>query len=702
MVTRAVEIEGGRSPQAGGGADLSHYYRPGWEVFGVSFLILFAEMALIRWIPANVRVMAYFSSILLVGCFLGTGVGCILRSTRDLFGAFPWSVLLLNALAAYLARAGVRNPATGFVFRAGIDRYSWLVAVPVIFLFTALPFVFLGQRLARGLGKMAPLRGYTLNLLGSLAGTIAFAVLSSRLVRPSIWFALCGLLAIALLLNRPAAALLAAVATLILTLMVQDQAARFLWSPYYKIEVSPASAPEGLAYSVTVNNDYHQLILNLSPWASAHSVSLLAWARTYDFPYLFVRAAKPTVLVLGAGTGNDAAAAFRNGAQRVDAVELDPVIARLGAALHPERPYADSRLRLFVDDARSFLNSATGRYDLVVLGWLDSHRVFSNLSNVRQDNFVYTVESMRKAMGLLKPNGALVLSFYAGKPWVADKIFALLHRATGRLPRVFASRDGGYGRDGTIFVVTADGRWPAGLPPAGFVELSKGLPSAPGAVPPTDNWPFLYWQKPGISPEYLGAILAILAIATVMVVPQLRFTGLAAREGLHFFLLGAGFLLLEVRNITALALVFGSTWLVTSLTVAAVLVMALIANGLVAAGFGARHRAMVWVALFASIACSLLWSRVGNSAADPQLRAFVTTLVVSATFVFSGLVFARSFSRTKLPGAALGLNVLGSVVGGLTEFASLSIGIEGLSVIALVIYGAALASVARRPIRTLA
>ena len=667
-------------------------------MFGISFLILFTEMALIRWIPANVRVMAYFSSILLVSCFLGTGVGCILPSTRDLFGLFPWSVLLANGLVAYLARGGVRNPETGFVFRAGIDTHSWLVAVPVIFLFTALPFVLLGNRLALGLAEMAPLRGYTLNLLGSLAGTAGFAGLSALSVPPSVWFALCGVLAMVLLLSRPVAALLAGVATFALTSMVGSQAGAFLWSPYYKIDVANASNRDGIAYAVTVNDDYHQLILNLTPVTVRHSLRLLGWARTYDFPYLFVQRADPTVLVLGSGTGNDAAAAFRNGAQRVDAVELDPVIADLGTALHPEKPYANPRLRLFVDDARSFLNSANGPYDLVVLGWLDSHRVFANLSNVRQDNFVYTVESMHRAIALLTPNGALVLSFYAGKPWVADKIFAMLERAAGRSPRVFACRDGGYGRDGTIFVVTANGRWPDKLPPPDFVELSRELRSVPAVTPPTDNWPFLYWEKPGISREYLGAILAILAIAAVMVIPQLRFTKMEPREGLHFFLLGAGFLLLEVRNITVLALVYGSTWLVTSLTVAAVLVMALIANGLVAVGFGARHKALVWAALFASIGCSLLWSRLGSTAADPQWRALVTTLVVSATFVFSGLVFAQSFSRTSLPGTALGLNVLGSVVGGVMEFASLSIGIDGLSVIALLIYTAAAGSVfARSP-----
>jgi hypothetical protein len=184
-----------------------------------------------------------------------------------------------------------------------------------------------------------------------------------------------------------------------------------------------------------------------------------------------------------------------------------------------------------------------------------------------------------------------------------------------------------------------------------------------------------------------------------LVFPHLRVTGLAPREGLHFFLLGAGFLLLEVRNITALALVFGSTWLVTSLTVASVLGMALIANGLVAVGFGARHRILVWAGLFATIAFGFVWSSLGAVAAEPRLRALVTTLAVSATFVFTGLVFAKSFSQTTRPAAALGFNVLGSVVGGVTEFASLIVGINGLSVIALFVYAAAALTVARPKVR---
>ena len=45
-----------------------------------------------------------------------------------------------------------------------------------------------------------------------------------------------------------------------------------------------------------------------------------------------------SVVVVGAGSGNDVAAALRLGAKAVDAVEIDPAIMALGRANHPEHP----------------------------------------------------------------------------------------------------------------------------------------------------------------------------------------------------------------------------------------------------------------------------------------------------------------------------------------------------------------------------
>ena len=56
----------------------------------------------------------------------------------------------------------------------------------------------------------------------------------------------------------------------------------------------------------------------------------------------------------------------------------------------------------------------------------------------------------------------------------------------------------------------------------------------------------------------------------------------AGRWSWQFFLLGAGFMLLETKSIIQFALLWGSTWVVASLAIASVLTMALIANFIVA------------------------------------------------------------------------------------------------------------------------
>src|SRR5438128_7632479 len=65
-------------------------------LFVSSFLVLFLETALIRWMPAYVRLLAYFSNFILLASFLGIGIGCLLArdgangSRRSLLPLFPW------------------------------------------------------------------------------------------------------------------------------------------------------------------------------------------------------------------------------------------------------------------------------------------------------------------------------------------------------------------------------------------------------------------------------------------------------------------------------------------------------------------------------------------------------------------------------------------------------------------------------------
>src|SRR5439155_3794304 len=162
------------------------------------------------------------------------------------------------------------------------------------------------------------------------------------------------------------------------------------------------------------------------------------FARYYELPYV-LHSPAGQVAIVGAGTGNDVAAALRSGAVRVDAVEIDPAILKIGEMFHPEKPYQDRRVRRIVDDARSFLRNSTESYDLIVYGLLDSHSILSNASSVRLDSFVYTVEGLREARDRLKDGGLVSLSFTVLSDELGRKIYKTLEVAFGHPPTCIKS-----------------------------------------------------------------------------------------------------------------------------------------------------------------------------------------------------------------------------------------------------------------------
>ena len=173
------------------------------------------------------------------------------------------------------------------------------------------------------------------------------------------------------------------------------------WSPYQKLTIRPIRAGnEIISYEMNTNGNWYQHLLNLSPGFVSNHPELFKevgadW-NAYNLPYHFY-SRPPSVLVLGAGTGNDVAAALRNGAGRVVAVEIDPLILKLGRELHFERPYDSPRVNTVLDDARSYLQDSNEKFDLIVFSLLDSHTTSSHFTNIRIDNYVYTLEALRSA-----------------------------------------------------------------------------------------------------------------------------------------------------------------------------------------------------------------------------------------------------------------------------------------------------------------
>jgi SAM-dependent methyltransferase len=554
-----------------------------------------------------------------------------------------------------------------------------------------------------------------LNIFGSLLGVIGFAVVSFAEAAPPVWFGLGAAVFIAYLLRaglKPMGVLLAAAWLLATVVLVSQDSGGFLgspnrhWSPYYEIDVAPIFQDDvQVGYNVAVNKDSHQQALDLSG-ATLGGGFIEGRRRIYDLPYQFTEAKR--VLVVGAGTGNDVAAALRNAPNAtVDAVEIDPVIARLGRSLHPEHPYDAPNVRVIIDDARSFLQKTDTTYDLIAFGFLDSHRLFSHMSSVRLDNYVYTLQNFERVRDRLAPDGVVAVTFTVHEKWIADRIFTVMTEAFGHQPMVYQGSDQGWG---TTFLIGHDElQPPAGAPVIdsstaerevidrgdritwryseveGFME--PGIFSADAELL-TDDWPFLYMAGRSIPPNYALALVLTVLASIVFVWRTVPAIDMRTPSNWNFLLLGGAFALLETRGITEIALVFGSTWLTNTIVIGAILVMILLANLVVT-----RWRpplGIVYGGLFAALGLDYLLPLQDLLELGFWVQVVAAGIRVAAPLFFSGIIFARWFERTRSPGSALGANLIGAVIGGLLEYLSLVIGLRQLYLLAIAFYAASL------------
>ena len=65
--------------------------RAAFDLFLISALGLFVELVFIRWVASELRVLAFYKNIALIGAFLGLGLGFALHHRvpgRDYFTRF--------------------------------------------------------------------------------------------------------------------------------------------------------------------------------------------------------------------------------------------------------------------------------------------------------------------------------------------------------------------------------------------------------------------------------------------------------------------------------------------------------------------------------------------------------------------------------------------------------------------------------------
>ena len=670
------------------------------RLFLLSFLILFLEVVLIRWVSTEIRVFAYIKNLPLLASFLGIGVGSLLAGRRPRLTLGAASLLALIALVAFSGPLGLTNlifPGTNYAVwgaRAIPDAaYAWeltrfTVTVVVVTGLVVLTFVALGQELGRLMNQLPALAAYQWNILGSLLGVVCFGLISSVQAAPVWWMAVVVALWAPLWRGQSGRQELFSAACCLLLLPIAYAGGRgAIWSPYYRLDVReiPAShsgvpEPERAGYYVDVNHDYHQKMVNLGADFRARHASpfLAAHGLVYDLPYQFARPGR--TLVVGAGTGNDVAAALRAGAEQVTAVEIDPLILGLGRRAHPERPYDSERVRVVNDDARHFFHTTPGRFDTIVFGHLDSHTMLSSMSSVRLDNFVYTRESLEEAYGLLREGGVMVLSFAGGLSFPTERIHRMLAQVAGREPLVFKTD---YDSAGMSLVV-ARGDRTLETPPA-LAGLAYRL--APGAIrEATDDWPYLYLKTPSVPLAYLWTF-GVLGLAGALAWFIARRERGRGRGGVDWpmLLLGAGFMLLETKGITSLSLFYGSTWVVNSVVIGVILLAIFVANLTVM-----KFPRAPLVPAFAVLTGALLlnyWLRLEQFVSYGWwARTLFAALLLGVPIWCAGVVFSRLFGARERRDLALGWNLVGAMIGGLVENASMIWGLNLLNLAAAACY----------------
>jgi hypothetical protein len=535
---------------------------PRLKLFLISVLLLFLELACIRWFPAHVLFLTFLTNTVLLASFLGMSLGCLAAGHRRNYLALT-PTLLAVALIAGTAMDTVHSRLYRVIdmghqqdpqmvyfgteyFSGDLARFAIPVEVVVgaFFLLITLMMVGPGQALGRALQQVPNrLAAYTINILGSISGIVLFAACSWFELSPLYWFVPLALGLVWLVLASSAAprsrwvrgavvmALLAPVVTLVpAELRARVASIETYWSPYYRINYS-GPPQRGIAVNLI---GHQEMIARDRPFPA------------YALPHLLNRdsGGKPfrDVLIIGGGSGNDVTRALQWGPPdvHVDVVEIDPVIYELGKREHPDRPYQDPRVHVHLDDGRNFLRATDRKYDLVIFALVDSLVLHSSYSNIRLESYLFTRQAFADVKRCLKADGTFVMYNYFRQGWIVARLVKGIEDAFGAAPAVltlpsqevvkpdapasgFTLCFAGSGAERIRDAFGQNGEYsmpvkarPAPELPSGFAyprdmlaradtdtnwlhfRLARVEQPAEGLASATDDWPFLYLRRPMI------------------------------------------------------------------------------------------------------------------------------------------------------------------------------------------------------------
>jgi spermidine synthase len=654
--------------------------RPKVELFLASFLMLFTELVLIRWTGANVTYLSYFSNFVLLGSFLGIGVGFLrARKSPDLF---RWSPIMLALFMGFITAFPVviDRSGSGLIFFGSLTQHGlplW-VMLPLIFLSVAAIMSAIAQGVAVRFAKFEALEAYRLDILGSIVGIALFGGLAFLGTPPLVWGLVMAALFVLLLPRAELTRLIGVVGVvgIVVVLSVETFQPRTYWSPYYLIRVQDNSSPDrGTTYGITVNGIPHQTMESAAARKRFEPIYFIPYQRIVNNPL-------NQVLIVGAGTGSDTAIALQQGAKHVDAVEIDPKLQSLGKALHPDHPYQDPRVTAIVNDGRAYLQNTDKKYDLILFALPDSLTLVAGQSAIRLESYLFTEQAFASARDHLTPGGTFAIYNYYRERWLVDRLAGTLTQVFGHAPCLDTNAyvaGAGVGR----FSMMSDSTNSAAIK----CDQTWSAEGRTVVAPATDDRPFIYLQHRAIPLRYLVVLGLVLLLSFGVV----RLTGGRIgkmRGDLDLFFMGAAFLLLETKSVVQFALLFGTTWFVNALVFGGILLTVLLAIE-VERRVRIGRRKLLFVALFLALGLAYLTPADSLLSLSYLQRFLAATGLAFAPVFLANLIFAERFRDTKDPTTSFGANLLGSMVGGTLEYLSLITGYRALLIVAVLLYALA-------------
>ncbi|MFI6318361.1 spermidine synthase [Nonomuraea sp. NPDC050556] len=645
-----------------------------------SGFMLFLELALIRWTGSNIVHLSYFTNFVLLGSFLGIGLGFLRvgRSRRQPY--YSPVVLFALVLVVTLFPVTVDRETEGVLYWTSLSTSgppAWLI-LPVIFCAAAAVLMGPAELVGRCFPELPRLEAYRYDLIGSLSGIALFTALSFLSAPPVFWGVIVAAAYLVLLTPRPLSGYIAFVAVpalaVVALLLGETLTAGALWSPYYKVTYKQFEQLGQPVMDIQVNGIPHQ--------QAVPAKARLEWERQYALPYERATAAPDDVLIVGAGSGTDVAIALTKGAKRIDAVEIDPKLRELGGTYHPDHPYSDPRVTTYVTDGRAYLEGTSKKYDLILFALPDSLTLVSGASSLRLESYLFTEQAMRAAREHLKPGGAFSMYNYYRETWLVGRLAQTMNNAFGHTP--------------CVDIVSAAGQQAvitAGFTPAGQRCASAWQPVAGTPAPAIDDRPFLYMKDRTIPPLYL-ITLSLILIVSLLAVRVVAGPFQRMRPYADLFLLGVAFLLLETKSVTGFALLFGTTWVVNAIVFAGVLI-AVLAAVEVTRRFRTPPLPVMYGVLLGGLVLAWLVPNAWLLSLPVPVRAVAAVFVAFLPIFAANVVFAKRFTDTADATSAFGANLLGAVLGGCLEYLALVIGYQGLLIVAGLIYVAAFALLPR-------